>query len=205
MKNYFLRIGFLVSVVSVALIGNAFAQTPGTSTLKTEKRDREAVARLKMASLTAAERMAWREIQERIDEMSNGEEAKDVPASMHYMDADYKLHTLPEKDTPGGKLINLQQIAVYKKQNLASLYSTSPETRTDIETLSMKGNLATIEVYQYYVRVIRGGDGSPHEARTSVRHRETWIYTDRGWLQKDVVELERGPIYLDGEVYKPST
>jgi hypothetical protein len=58
-------------------------------------------------------------------------------------------------------------------------------------------------VYQYYVRTIRGGDGSPHEARTSVRHSETWVYTPRGWLQQTVRELERGPVFLDGQPFNP--
>lgn len=154
------------------------------------------------ASLQPTEQMAWREIQERIDRMSHGEEAKDINASMHFMADDYTLYTLADKNSPQ-KVINRQQIAVYKKQNLDSLYSTSPETHTDIESISLKGNLATVVIFQNYVRVIRGGDGSPHEARTSVRHRETWIYSERGWLQKIVQELERGPIFLDGKVYNP--
>jgi ketosteroid isomerase-like protein len=135
--------------------------------------------------------------------MSHGEEAKDLNAAMHFMADDYTLYTLPDKGSASGKAINRQQIAVYKKQNLDSLYSTSPETHTDIESLSMKGSVATVVIHQHYVRVIRGGDGSPHEVRTSVRHRETWIYSERGWLQKSVQELERGPIFLDGQPYNP--
>ena len=165
--------------------------------------DREGLAQAQQVSLSPAERMAWREIQERIDRMSHGEEAKDLNAAMHFMADDYTLNTLPDKESPNGKVINKQQIAVYKKQNLDSLYSTSPETHTDIESLSMKGNIANVVIHQHYVRVIRGGDGSPHEARTSVRHRETWIYTERGWLQKSVQELERGPVFLDGQPYNP--
>jgi ketosteroid isomerase-like protein len=164
---------------------------------------RERLAQAQQASLTPAERLAWREIQERIDRMSHGEEAKDLNAAMHFMADDYTLYTLPDKDSPQGTVINRQQIAVYKRQNLDSLYSTSPETHTDIESLSMKGNMATVVIHQHYVRVIRGGDGSPHEARTSVRHREMWIYTERGWLQKSVYQLDKGPIFLDGQQYNP--
>jgi len=189
-------------------LSNDFAQTQNASPSATGSREcgeseRERLAKAQQESLTPAERMAWREIQERIDRMSHGEEAKDVAASMHFMADDYTLYTLPDKDSPKGKVINRQQIAVYKKQNLDSLYSTSPETHTNIESLSIKGNVATVVIDQYYVRVIRGGDGSPHEARTSVRHRETWVYTERGWLQKSVQELERGPIFLDGQPYNP--
>lgn len=210
MKKYFLTIALLLLVGTVVDTDSSdvFAQAQKTSQPATEARehresDREKLAQAQPASLSPSERMAWREIQERIDRMSHGEEAKDLSAAMNFMAEDYTLYTLPDKDSPNGKVINRLQIAVYKKQNLDSLYSTSPETHTDIESLSMKGNVVTVFTHQYYVRVIRGGDGSPHEARTSVRHRETWIYTERGWLQKSVQELDRGPIFLDGQPYNP--
>ena len=193
----------LVSIAGGLGVINVFAQTQKHSPTMTATRAGDNSLQAEQASVTPAERMAWREIQERIDRMSHGEEAKDLSASMHFMADDYTLYTLPDEGSPQGKVINKQQIAVYKKQNLDSLYSTSPETRTAVESLSLKGNVATVITYQNYVRVIRGGDGSPHEARTSVRHRETWIYTERGWLQQSVQELERGPIFLDGEPYKP--
>jgi hypothetical protein len=210
MKKRYLTVALLL-VVGITCgigLGDAFAQTqksslPTTIAHKRGESEREGLSQAQQASLTPAERLAWREIQERIDRMSHGEEAKDLNAAMHFMADDYTLNTLPDKDSPNGKVINRQQIAVYKKQNLDSLYSTSPETHTDIESLSMKGSVATVVIRQYYVRIIRGGDGGPHEARTSVRHRETWIYTERGWLQKSVQELERGAIFLDGQPYNP--
>jgi hypothetical protein len=210
MNKRYLTVALLQVVGITCGIGlsDAFAQTqksslPTTIAHESEKSGRERLSQAQQASLTPAERLAWREIQERIDRMSHGEEAKDLGAAMHFMADDYTLNTLPDKDSPNGKVINRQQIAVYKKQNLDSLYSTSPETHTDIESLSTKGNVATVVIRQYYVRVIRGGDGGPHEARTSVRHRERWIYTERGWLQKNVQELERGAIFLDGQPYNP--
>jgi hypothetical protein len=210
MKKHFLVIALpLVMGIGSSNVFNVSGQTQkaspaGAGMSECRGSDRESAAQeAQQASLTPAERMAWQEIQERIDRMSHGEEAKDLEAAMHFMADDYTLYTLPDKDSPQGKVINRQQIAVYKKQNLDSLYSTSPQTHTDIESLSMKGNLATVITYQYYVRVIRGGDGSPHQAITSVRHRETWMYTERGWLQQSVQELERGPIFLDGQPYNP--
>ena len=205
MKKRYLTVALLLVVGITCGIGlsDAVAQrqkaSPATGSGESE---RERLAQAQQASLTPAERMAWREIQERIDRMSHGEEAKDLNAAMHFMADDYTLYTLPDKGAPA-KTINRQQVAVYKKQNLDSLYSTSPETHTDIESLSMKGNVATVVIHQHYVRVIRGGDGSPHEVRTSVRHRETWIYSERGWLQRSVRELERGPVFLDGQPYNP--
>jgi hypothetical protein len=208
--KHFLTTALLLVVASAGGVGfaNVVAQREKTSQATMVAHagggsDRERLAQAQQVSLSPAERLAWREIQERIDRMSHGEEAKDLNAAMHFMADDYTLNTLPDKESPNGKVINKQQMAVYKKQNLDSLYSTSPETHTDIESLSMKGNIASVVIHQHYVRVIRGGDGSPHEARTSVQHRETWIYTERGWLQKSVQELERGPVFLDGQPYNP--
>ena len=207
MKGHLLSAILLVGIAGAGC-GDVVAQGQNYSALKGNPvacgdSERNRLFETQQGSLTAAERLAWTEIQDRIDRMSHGEEAKDIKAAMHFMADDYTLLTLPDKDSASGKSINKQQIAVYKRQNLDSLYSTSPETHTDIESLSMKGNVATVVVHQYYVRTIRGGDSTPHEARTSVRHRETWIYSNRGWLQKTVQELERGPIFLDGELYKP--
>ncbi|HKC65400.1 MAG TPA: hypothetical protein VKB86_17290, partial [Pyrinomonadaceae bacterium] len=172
MKKLFLPTALILLVITGGRgLNNVFAQTQNSSPSTTGAREckeseRERLAKAQQASLTPAERLAWREIQERIDRMSHGEEAKDLNASMHFMADDYTLYTLPDKNSPTGKVINRQQIAVYKRQNLDSLYSTSPETHTDIESLSIKGNVATVVVHQHYVRTIRGGDGSPHEART---------------------------------------
>lgn len=160
-------------------------------------------------SLTAAERLAWNEIQDRINTMSNGEEANDLNAAMEYMADDLTLYELIEKDSDHhleevkSKVLTRAQVAEYKKKNLASLYSTSPETQTAIQSLSIKGNVATITLFQHYVRVMKGSDGSPHEAITNVRHQEEWIYTEKGWLQKSIREIERGAICLDREPYQP--
>src|SRR6266850_4346932 len=144
MKKLYLTVASFL-VVGITCGTGALAQTkksspPTAITHESGELGRERLAQAQQASLTLAERLAWREIQERIDRMSHGEEAKDLNAAMHFMADDYTLYTLPDKGSPGGKAINRQQIAVYKKQNLDSLYSTSPETHTDIESLSMKGN-----------------------------------------------------------------
>ena len=166
MKKRYLTVALLLVVGITCGIGlsDAFAQTrksspPTTIAHESGESGRKRLSQAQQASLTPAERLAWREIQERIDRMSHGEEAKDLSAAMHFMADDYTLNTLPDKDAPNGKVINRQQIAVYKKRNLDSLYSTSPQTHTDIESLSLNGNVATVVIRQYYVRVIRGGDG----------------------------------------------
>ena len=199
MKGYLLiAILFLGVTLGVGLV-NVSAQTGKHS----GESERDKLLQAQYGSLSAPERLAWREIQDRIDRMSHAEEAKDLAAAMHFMADDYVLYTLPDKDSPAGKTVNREQVAVYKRQNLDSLYSTSPETHTDIESLSTKGNVATVIIHQHYVRTIRGSDGSPHEVRTSVRHRETWVYSERGWLEKSVQELAQGPIFLDGQLYQP--
>jgi serine/threonine protein kinase len=100
-------------------------------------------------------------------------------------------------------IITIYEIEQIDSVNFIATEFIDGETHTDIESLSMKGNIATVVIHQHYVRVIRGGDASPHEVRTTVRHRETWIYTERGWLQKSVQELEGGTIFMDGQPFIP--
>ena len=127
MKKRFLTIALvlLAGIAGGTVSSYVFARTQKTSpsamgASECGESERERLVQAQQASLSPAESMAWREIQERIDRMSHGEEAKDVNAAMHFMSDDYTLYTLPEKDSPNGKVINRQQIAVYKKQNLAS-------------------------------------------------------------------------------------
>lgn len=204
----------LVSLCSMPGIDASITRGQGSRTVLARavdcgKADLLKAAQARTAALTPVERMAWREIQDRINTMSEGEEAKDFNAAMEYMADDLTLYELVEKDSDRhlkeikSKVLTRQQVAEYKKQNLDSLYSTSPETHTYIESLSLKGNIATVTIYQHYVRVMRGGDGNPHEAITNVRHREEWIYTERGWLQKSIQEIERGATCMDGQPYNP--
>jgi hypothetical protein len=208
----------LVSVLSINLSGLEAVSTFVTKNLIQEssiaksdcgEADLRKASQVDKKSLTAAERLAWNEIQSGINTMSNGEEANDLNAAMEYMADDLTLYELIEKDSDRhlkevkSKVLTRAQVAEYKKKNLASLYSTSPETQTAIQSLSIKGNIASITLFQHYVRVMKGSDGSPHEAITNVRHQEEWIYTEKGWLQKSIREIERGAICLDREPYQP--
>src|SRR5207302_330928 len=140
---------FTASIAVCVFVLNSTAQMTGeASAAVIGIVERNRFYQEQLPNLTAVERIAWREIQERIDRMSHAEEAKDVPASMHFMSADYQLYTLPDKASPKGKVITLPEIAIYKKKNLDSLYSTSQETRTDIESLHVKRDLATIIIHQ---------------------------------------------------------
>ena len=120
MKKRFLTVALLL-LVGIACgpgLNDAFAQaerTPPPTTIAQSERER--LAQAQQASLTPAERMAWKEIQERIDRMSHGEEAKDLNAAMHFMADDYTLYTLPDKGSPG-KTINRQQVAVLMEMPL---------------------------------------------------------------------------------------
>src|ERR1051326_8098552 len=116
MKKHYLTVGLLLLVGIACGTGltHAFAQAQRTSppTTTADKRgesERERLAQAQQASLTPGERLAWSEIQERIDRMSHGEEAKDLNAAMHFMADDYTLYTLPDKGSPNGKVINRQQ------------------------------------------------------------------------------------------------
>ena len=93
MKQHFLTIT-LLSIIGVAcgtVSGNVSAQAQKTSppagSRGCDESGRERLAQAQQASLTPAERLAWREIQERIDRMSHGEEAKDLRAATRLFDS----------------------------------------------------------------------------------------------------------------------
>src|SRR5258708_25045231 len=113
MKNRLLTVALLllVGIACGTRLTDAFAQAqrtspPATISDKRGESERERLAQAQQASFAPAERLAWREIQERIDRMSHGEEAKDLNAAMHFIADDYTLYTLPDKGSPGGKAIN---------------------------------------------------------------------------------------------------
>jgi len=104
-----------------------------------------------------------------------------------------------------GTTLDRSQAIEGVRRDLESILGIDPDrTYTRIECLTLSGKEATVYTYQQYTRTIPDRkDGSPHEATTSVRHIETWIYTKDGWVAKRIKETEQGPTFLDGEVYDP--
>jgi hypothetical protein len=81
--------------------------------------------------------------------------------------------------------------------------SVSDQTTIRIECLELNGKETVLVTDQHFVRTVPDRkDGGPHELITNVKHRETWVYTEAGWLTKRVEELKQGPTYLDGKLYE---
>jgi acetyl esterase/lipase len=97
-----------------------------------------------------------------------------------------------------GEVITLKDLEESFKQQFRSIISVSPETRTVVDTIKLHGNEATVHTSQRFIRTVPGNDGKPVEVRTSVTHREVWIRTNRGWLNKSIEELEQGPTFVNG-------
>jgi hypothetical protein len=147
--------------------------------------------------LTDQQRFVRQEIQSRIDESIEADEAKDLVAKMEHSAPDLTLKLV------GGTVLDRNQIEEVVKRDADWILSVSDQTTVTIECIELKGKEAVLITDQHFVRMVPDRkDGSPHELITSVKHRETWIYTQNGWLTKRIDELKEGPIYLDGKLYE---
>jgi hypothetical protein len=147
---------------------------------------------------TAQETLVQAEIQARIDESIEADEAKDLAAKTHYFAPDVSLKLLD------GTILGRHEIEEGMKRDADWILKVSDRTTMAIDCLELKGKEAMAITNQHFVRTVPDRkDGSPHELVTNMKHRETWIYTDAGWLVKRIEELERGATYLDGKLYEP--
>ncbi len=148
---------------------------------------------------TPQERIIQRDIQAAIDQQLEEFAAMDVDAATRLIPKDFSIRLLD-----GTTLNRDQAIAGMRQEKASVLRVDADRTYTRIECLHLTGKEATVYTFQQYVRSLPDRkDGSPHEVITSVRHRETWVYTSDGWVTKRVEELEQGPTFLDGEPFDP--
>jgi|SRR5580658_7602331 hypothetical protein len=151
------------------------------------------------AKLTPQERIAQRDIQAAIDQQTEELAAKDLDAATHLISKDFSIRLLD-----GTTLNRNQMIEGMRQENASVLRIDVDRTYTRIECLHLAGKEATVYTHQQYVRIVPDRkDGSPHEIITSVRHREVWAYTNEGWVNTRIEELEQGQTFLDGEPYDP--
>ena len=149
-------------------------------------------------SLTPQERIAQRDIQSRIDETIEADQARDFEAKTRFFAPDFTLRLAD------GSVINRGEVEKNLKRDMDWILSVSDTTTTKIACFELKGTEAVAITDQHYVRTVPDRkDGGPHELISSVRHREIWLYTQSGWLVKRIDVLEEGPIYLDGVLYEP--
>ena len=148
---------------------------------------------------TAQEAIVKRDIQEALDQQIEELGAKDLNALSRRISPEFTLRLLD------GTTLNREQMLEGMRQDLQSILNIDVDrTHTQIECLTLKGSEATVYTKQQYVRTLPDRkNGSPHEVATSVRHRETWVYTKDGWVGKRIEEIEQGPTTLDGEPYQP--
>lgn len=149
--------------------------------------------------LTAQELIIQRDIQAAIDQQLEAFAAKDLDAATHLMPKDFSIRLLD------GTTLNRDHAIANMRQEKSSVLTIDPDrTYSHIECLHLAGPEAIVYTQQQYVRTVPDRkNGSPHEIITSVRHRETWVYTNDGWVTKRIEELEQGPTFLDGQPYDP--
>ena len=135
---------------------------------------------------------ARRAIQERINAAIEADKRKE---RIDTMTPDFTVKLL------SGEVLDRQQLEQDRARDQSEIISISDETSVVIYDLALKGDEATVYTSQHFVRTVWGRDGKPHEVITNITHRELWVNTPGGWLQKHIEELERGPTFVDGEPY----
>jgi hypothetical protein len=160
---------------------------------------REKTAQAKSEIRIAQERIAKRDIQERLNASIEADEAKDELAAAYNFTKDSTIKDL------NGRIWTQQETEGQKGaagQHYAGIIKVSDKTRHIIECLTLKGNEAIIYTNQHFVRYVPDRkDGSPHELITNIIHREIWVFTDDGWKNKHIEELQRGKTFLNGQPF----
>jgi hypothetical protein len=147
--------------------------------------------------LTDQERFIQREIQSRIDESIEAEQAKDLAAKFHYAAPNLTVKLVD------GTVFDRKQIEEAMARDSDWILAVSDQTTVTIRCLELKSKKAVLVTEQHFVRTVPDRkDGSPHELITNMTHEETWVYTKDGWLTQRIVELKQGSTYLDGKLYE---
>ncbi len=148
------------------------------------------------SQITDQERFVRADIQSRIDQSVEADEAKDLAARMHNFAPDLTVTLIDHT------VLDRKQVEENIKRDSDWTLSVSDQTAINIRCLDLKGKEAVVITDQHFVRSVPDRkDGSPHELITNVRHREIWVYTVVGWLMKRIEELQVGPTYVDGKAY----
>lgn len=146
------------------------------------------------------EAIARRDIQRLINHGISADIAKDAAARRFIETDDLTIKELDGKIYTKEAAIQIGASA----NNYQGILFVSDDTKIKIECLTLKGKEAIVYTNQHFVRYVPDRrDESPHEVITNIVHRETWIFTERGWKLRYIEELERGNTYLDGKVYNP--
>jgi acetyl esterase/lipase/TolA-binding protein len=143
-------------------------------------------------AMSQAEEEAKRAIQARIDASIEASKHHDLATRLEVLAPDW---TGKLKD---GDSVTRKDLEESFRQQHRNITSVSDETRIVVESIELNGNEAIVHTSQRFVRTVPGNDGKPAEVRSSVTHREIWIKTDKGWLNKYIEELEQGPTFVNG-------
>ncbi|HEX6095497.1 MAG TPA: alpha/beta fold hydrolase [Thermoanaerobaculia bacterium] len=135
---------------------------------------------------------AQREIQAAIDSSIEADQRRDLAARLDLITPDFEVVTLD------GRVLRRADVERGIAEFHKSTIAFSPATRTAVEKVSVRGDVATVLTNQHLVRMVRGPAGSPVERISNIRHRETWVRTPGGWKTKRVEETGQGPVTVAG-------
>jgi acetyl esterase/lipase len=145
-----------------------------------------------VAGQSEEEEAAKRAIQARIDASIEASKRRDLETRLAGLAPDW---TGKLKD---GDSVTRRDLEESFRQQHRTIISVSDETRINVDDIELHGSEAIIHTSQRFVRTVPGNDGKPEVVRSSVTHREVWVKTEKGWLNKYIEELEQGPTFVNG-------
>lgn len=133
-------------------------------------------------------------IQGEIDKCVEATRTQNIDVYMGCIPTDWVLHD------ESGKVVSREQL----RSNALRDWGVIPRTlaiETKIDSLDVKGDVATVYTSQRWERLMLQRDGKTVDTvLTTQRHRETWRNTSKGWMAYQIDELG-GNVWVNGKPY----
>jgi hypothetical protein len=134
-------------------------------------------------------------IQGQIDKCVEATRTQNIDVYMDCIPTDWALHD------ESGAVVSREQL----RSNALRDWAIIPRTlaiETKIDSLDVKGDVATVYTSQRWERLMLQRDGKTVDTvLTTQKHRETWRNTSRGWMAYQIDELG-GNVWVNGKLYE---
>ncbi len=136
------------------------------------------------------------ELQKQYDKMANAMVARDVKGMLAGLSKDFRM------TMANGQRMNRQQAEQALQMNAAMIPAGGKATNK-IDTITVKGNSATVVGTGTFEASVPGPDGKPGRMKIVSRSRDVWKKTGSTWLMVSSTELSQ-QITLNGKPFNPA-
>lgn len=135
------------------------------------------------------------EIQSQLDSCVKAVETKDIELYMSLIPEEFVIFD------ESGEIISREMQREYTLRDWSIIDRTLSNIYT-ADSIKVKGDSAIVYTSQQWERLMFQRDGKTTDTvLTTQKHLETWMKTEKGWMNYDVKELG-GQVFINGEEYK---